>query len=397
MENRAQKWNRNRRYVRLLTAIVPLTAAMTIPSWGQEMLAPAEYSREVMEQALQTREHYDLHGLHFDANKSTLRAGSGPLLDDIATTLKNFPEWGLRIVGHTDSSGKPEANQALSLARADAIKAALVERGVDSGRLYVAGAGETQPIANDSTSRGRSLNRRVELVRFSDSEAAKGLLKGMSDYMAAQKSISFEYDATLQIVTGNEQKIGLASSGAVILARPDKLRTMRSGGIVDVETVFDGKTLTLLGKNLNKYTQVEIPGTVDHLIDELKDKYGLPLPGADLLLTNSYDQLMEGVYDSKDMGTGIVNGAECDSLAFRKDDVDFQIWVASGPQPYPCKFVITSTAVEGAPEYSVQIRNWKSGDAIASTDFSFKNEANAEKIDLKDIQGSWRNCRTPLL
>jgi hypothetical protein len=368
--------------------IVPFTVAMSVPSWGQEILAPVEYSREVMEQALQTKEHYDLHGLRFDIDKSTLRAGSGPLLDDIAAALKNFPEWGLRIVGHTDSSGTPEANQALSLARADAIKAALVERGVDSGRLYVAGAGQSKPIASDSTGRGRSLNRRVELVRFTNSEAAKELLKGMSDFMATQKSISFEYDANLQIVTGTDQKIGLASSGAVTLARPDKLRAKRSGGFVDVETLFDGKTLTLLGKNLNKYTQVEIPGTVDHLIDELKDKYGLPLPGADLLLTNSYGELMQGVYDSKDLGSGIVNGVECDSLAFRKDDVDFQIWITQGSQPHPCKFVITSSTVEGAPEYSVQIRNWKSGDAVAPADFAFKNEANAEKIDLKEIKGS---------
>ncbi|RZL07474.1 MAG: DUF2092 domain-containing protein, partial [Hymenobacter sp.] len=98
------------------------------------------------------------------------------------------------------------------------------------------------------------------------------------------------------------------------------------------QNLFDGKTLTLLGKNVNKYTQVEIPGTVDHLIDELKDKYGLPLPAADLLLTNSYDELMDGVYDAKDLGSGVVNGEECDSLAFRKDEVDFQIWITQGAQ-----------------------------------------------------------------
>ena len=105
-----------------------------------------------------------------------------------------------------------------------------------------------------------------------------------------------------------DQKLGLASSGTVTLSRPDKVRTTRSGGFVDVETVFDGKTLTLLGKNANKYTQVDIPGTIDHLVDELKDKYGLPLPAADLLMTNSYDELMQGVYNSKDLGSGVING-----------------------------------------------------------------------------------------
>ena len=90
----------------------------------------------------------------------------------------------------------------------------------------------------------------------------------------------------------------------------------------------------------------------------------MPLPAADLLMT-SYDELMEGVYDSKDLGSGVINGAECDSLAFRKDDVDFQIWVAHGEQSYPCRMVITSTQVDGGPEYSVQIRDWKTGEAVA--------------------------------
>ena len=51
---------------------------------------------------------------------------------------------------------------------------------------------------------------------------------------------------------------------------------------------------------------------------------------------------MEGVYDSKDLGSGVFNGTECDFLAFRKDEVDLQIWVAQGDRPYPCAFVVTS-------------------------------------------------------
>lgn len=98
----------------------------------------------------------------------------------------------------------------------------------------------------------------------------------MSDYLAAQKAISFAYDANLQVVTNSDQKLGLASSGTVTLSRPDKVHTTRSGGFVDVESLINGKTLTLLGKNVNKYTQVEIPGTVDHLVDELKDSMDCP-------------------------------------------------------------------------------------------------------------------------
>src|SRR5262249_6220304 len=142
-------------------------------------------------------------------------------------------------------------------------------------------------------------------------------MKAMSDYMAAQKALSFDFDSNLDVVTKDGQKITLASSGTVTLNRPDKVRASRSGGFADVEMVFDGKTATVLGKNANAYAQVAAAGTVDQLIDTLHDKYHRPLPGADLLLSNVYDQLMPPVQDVKDLGSGVVGGVECNHLAFR--------------------------------------------------------------------------------
>ncbi len=66
----------------------------------------------------------------------------------------------------------------------------------------------------------------------------------MTDYVGAQQYIAFDYDETLEVVTKDRKKLQLASSGMVLLARRDKIRTTRSGGFVDMETVFDGKTLT---------------------------------------------------------------------------------------------------------------------------------------------------------
>ena len=217
---------------------------------------------------------------------------------------------------------------------------------------------------------------------------AKRILKSMSDYMASQKSISFGFDATLEVVTKDEQKLALASSGTVTLKRPDKIRVTRAGGFADVEMSFDGKTLTLLGKNLNLYTQLEVPGTIDHLVDELKDTYNRPLPAADLLLSNSYNDLMYGVIDIKDLGSGVIGGVECDYLAFRTKDVDWQIWIAQGKRPYPCRYVITSKLISGGPQYTIQIRDWKTGGDVAATDFRFKNPTKANKVELKDLKGT---------
>src|SRR5262245_6569055 len=121
----------------------------------------------------------------------------------------------------------------------------------------------------------------VPASAVADEADAKNLMKKMSDFLAAQKALSFNYDANLEVVTKEDQKLALANSGSLMLTRPDKLRASRHGGFANMEMVFDGKTVTLLGKNANAYMQVESPGTVDHLIDTLRDKYNRPVPAAD--------------------------------------------------------------------------------------------------------------------
>jgi hypothetical protein len=225
-------------------------------------------------------------------------------------------------------------------------------------------------------------------VASADEADAKRLLKAMTDYVAAQKTLSFEYDASLDVVTRDEQTLTLASSGTVTLSRPDKIRATRAGGFADVEMNFDGKTLTILGKNLNLYAQEEVPGTFAHLVDELRFKYNRPLPAADLLLPDAYEALMHDVVDVKDLGSGVVGGVECDFLAFRAKEVDWQIWIAHGERPYPCRYTITTKDLPGSPQYTVQIRDWKAGDEVTATDFSFKNTTDAKKVDLKNLQGT---------
>ncbi|TBA21195.1 DUF2092 domain-containing protein [Rhizobium ruizarguesonis] len=213
----------------------------------------------------------------------------------------------------------------------------------------------------------------------------KKLVKTMSDYLAAEKAISFSYDTNLEVVTVDHQKLLLASSGKIEMGRPDKLRVTRFGGFANVEITFDGKTLSLLGKNANLYAQVEVPGTVDHLIDELRDKLHRPVPGADLLLPDAYAELMRDVVDVKDLGSGVIGGVECDHLAFRTKELDWQIWIAQGEHPYPCRYVITANQVDQGPQYSVQISDWKTGTDVVANDFGFKNTTNAKKVDLTKL------------
>lgn len=216
---------------------------------------------------------------------------------------------------------------------------------------------------------------------YADEADAKKLFKAMSDYLAQTSPFSLDFDTSLEIVTSDHQKLMLTSSGTVNVQRPNKIQMTRHGGFANVKLIFDGTTLTLINEAENRYIQAEVPGTIDHMIDELREKFHKPLPGADLLLSDVYDQLMPLATDIKDLGSGVVGGVECDHIAFRNQDIDWQIWIAQGNKPYPCRYVITSKQVDQAPQYSVQVRNWNTGSEVSVANYEFHVPPNAEKVN----------------
>jgi hypothetical protein len=215
---------------------------------------------------------------------------------------------------------------------------------------------------------------------------AKDILKKMTDYIAAQKNVSAKYDSDIEVVTTQGQKISFASSGKILIQRPDKLRASRTGGYSDVDMVFDGKTLSILGKNLNSYTQIDAPGSLGKLVETIRDRTDVALPAADLFSSTAYADLTSDLTSAQHIGRGVVGGVECEHLAFRTADVDWQLWVQLGPNPIPRKYVITSKQVTGAPQYTVEFDDWQTDVPVAADSFTFTPPAGASKVAASDLR-----------
>jgi outer membrane protein OmpA-like peptidoglycan-associated protein len=95
----------------------------------------------------------------FDFDSATLKPGAHAEIGRVADILTRYPQTTIRVEGHTDATGPETYNQQLSERRAEAVKNALVQRGVDPRRVYTVGFGESQPISSNN-----AVNRRVNIV-----------------------------------------------------------------------------------------------------------------------------------------------------------------------------------------------------------------------------------------
>lgn len=203
-----------------------------------------------------------------------------------------------------------------------------------------------------------------------DADATR-IVRAMADHLGGLSAFSAEADVDNEVIDLDGQKLQLSSDVDLVVQRPGNLYVHRQGPFADVEFFFDGKTMSIYGKNMNVYLQIEAPGDIEHGVEEMRAATGLDAPGADLLFADPYPALTENATSGTYRGTVFVNGVECDYVTFRGERTDWQLWVAHGDQPLPMKYVITTKWLTGAPQYSVRFRTWNIEPSVAAKQFAF--------------------------
>lgn len=142
-----------------------VTVRLNPPGGNPMIAAHTEYST-----ILGDKDYFDddrpiaLPEIYFEYNTSNLKPESMPSIEAVADVMRDRPRLKIEVWGHTDAQGTMEYNQELSEARAEAVRTAIIDRGVDSSRVRSRGFGFSRPKAPNDTEEGRALNRRTEFA-----------------------------------------------------------------------------------------------------------------------------------------------------------------------------------------------------------------------------------------
>jgi hypothetical protein len=210
---------------------------------------------------------------------------------------------------------------------------------------------------------------------------ATRILKRTTDYLGSLQRFSLDTENMLEDVLVSGQKIQYDFTASVVIQRPNKLRSERTGDLLNQLLVYDGKTLTIYNREHNYYATADAPDNIDDLLHFARDTLDLVPPTGDMVYTNAFDLLTTGLTSGVVVGKAMVGGVRCDHLAFRNPVVDWQIWIADGDKPLPHKYVLTTKDDPAQPQYITLMSNWRVAPKLKDALFSFSAPKGAKKTD----------------
>jgi hypothetical protein len=213
-------------------------------------------------------------------------------------------------------------------------------------------------------------------------------LKHMSDYLAGLKDFSVRARHTGDVMLATGQKVQDEGLSDVFVRRPNRLRSNQVGERADLELYYDGATVTLYGKRTRLYATSPAPATLDAMLDDVRARLDMEVPGADLLYTDVFAGLMTDVTQAFYVGPSAVNQIPTHHFAFRARDVDWEIWIDAGARPLPRKYLITTKWSTGAPQFGVELSDWRLGPGLADATFQFTPPLDARRIEFLPLGGS---------
>ena len=211
-------------------------------------------------------------------------------------------------------------------------------------------------------------------------EQADRVLKEMAAYIGSAEQFAFRADITFDHVLPSGQKLQFAASEKVALQRPTGLYIEWAGDLGDRQFWYNGKSVTLHDPATPFYASEPAPAGIDAMLDKVDSQLHFTPALADFLYHDPYQQVRGRVQYGFDVGANNVNGQSCRTFAFVEQDIDWQIWITTGPQIVPCKLVITYKTQPSQPQFTAVFSDWDFQPRIAAEVFTPTLAADLVKI-----------------
>ena len=228
----------------------------------------------------------------------------------------------------------------------------------------------------------------VSLAQSSEvDDDAIQLLRRSTDYLARAKQFRVDVDATIEAVTSSGQKLQYGQRVAITVQRPDRLRAERVGELINQTFYYDGDSLSVNLPDYSYHATAKAPPTMEAMLDFARDKLDIIAPASDLIYKNAFERLTQDLTSAFVVGKAVVGGVPCDHLAFRNEEVDWQIWIQAGDKPLPRKYIVTSKRMSGAPQFVVVLSKWDPAPPITSATFKFVPPKSSKQIEFLSTTG----------
>lgn len=212
---------------------------------------------------------------------------------------------------------------------------------------------------------------------------AEQALKGMCTYLQSLKSLRADATTTDEKVSTTGQKIQEVKESRLTVMRPNAIAIDRTGPAGRVLFRYDGKRFSVYSVDKNVYASAPAPATIDAAIDEAGGRYGIDAPAGDLVASDAYKALLDGVTEGHYIGLEPVGGVLAHHIAMRKGDTDFQLWISDGPEPVPLRYVITSRDLPSAPQFTLELRNFEPNPPLSASSFTLIAPHGAQQAALR--------------
>lgn len=211
---------------------------------------------------------------------------------------------------------------------------------------------------------------------------ADAALKKLSACLAAAQQFTFSAHDMMDQVLPDGQRIQIAINHRFSVRRPNAVVAEAEGDLENSRYVYDGKTLAILDRTENVYAVLDVPGTIDAMLDFVAEKYALTMPLSDLFYGDPYATARPRIRTASHVGLHQVRGVKCHHLVIRQEAVDWQIWIQAADPPVPRKLVITYKELPGDPQYIAFLDDWNLAAKLPDDVFTFTPPSGARKTEL---------------